>query len=62
MNFSIFKSRTFWTLALMFVINGHAAISGQVPSGVDVIVNFVLSSAAAYFHISPSQNYPAPTV
>lgn len=62
MNYSIFRSRTFWMLAIMFVTNGYAAISGQVPGPVDVIVNLVLSTMATYFHVTPSQNYIAPTV
>ena len=36
---------------LAFVVNGYAAISGQVPAGVDMIVNLVLSSLASYFHV-----------
>lgn len=60
MSFSIFKSKTFWTLALMFVMNGYAAVSGQIPAGVDVIVNLALSTAATYFHVNPSQAYNPP--
>lgn len=62
MNYNILKSRTFWTLIVMFVVNGYAAISGQVPAGADVIINLVLTTLSTYFHVTPSQTYPAPTV
>ena len=51
MNYSLLRSKTFWTIVLAFVVNGYAAISGQVPAGVDMIVNLVLSSLASYFHV-----------
>ncbi len=53
----LLSSRTFWTLVLMFVINGYAAIKGTVPGGVDVAINLMLSTLAAYFHVNPSQTY-----
>lgn len=51
LNYNILKSRTFWTLVVMFVVNGYAAISGHVPAGADTIVNFALTSLATYFHV-----------
>lgn len=56
-NYSLLKSRTFWTLVVMFAYNGFAAISSQLSPDLTLIVNFVLGSFATYFHISPSQNY-----
>lgn len=53
----LLKSRTFWTLVVMFVVNGYAAISKQVPANVDVIANVLLSMLASYFHTNPSQTY-----
>lgn len=53
----LLKSRTFWTLVVMFVVNGYAAVSKNVPANVDVIINLVLTSAGAYFHTNPSQQY-----
>ena len=52
MNYNILKSRTFWTMVLMFVVNGYASISGQVPAGTDMFINVVLTSLASYFHIN----------
>lgn len=51
MKYNFLKSRTFWTIVVMFCVNGYAAISGQIPSNVDMVVNFALSSLATYFHI-----------
>lgn len=58
MNYNLFKSRTFWSLVVMFVVNGYAAISGQVPSGIDMVINFALTSLATYFHINKSAQTP----
>ena len=51
-NYSLFRSRTFWTLVFAFVFNGFTAIQGQIPAGVEVIVNGVLLIVASYFHLS----------
>ena len=55
MNYSIFKSRTFWTLVFTFLYNGYAAISGQLPADVTVIVNAVVGILAGYFHVAGVQ-------
>lgn len=57
----LLQSRTFWSLVVLFVVNGYASISGQVPAGVDVIVNLVLTTLATYFHTNPSTTYNLPT-
>lgn len=53
----LFYSRTFWTLVIMFVVNGYAAISHNVPANVDVVLNTLLTGLSAYFHLNPSQVY-----
>lgn len=55
--FSIFYSRTFWLIILMFVINGGNAIIPMLPPTVQLIMNALLSLAATYTHINPSQPY-----
>lgn len=42
-------------MVVLFLVNGYAAVSGQVPAGVDVIVNLVLTTLASYFHLSGVQ-------
>jgi hypothetical protein len=55
----IFKSRTFYTLAVMFIINGTGAIKGSIPAEYLQIVDLILSVLATYFHVNPSQDYKA---
>ena len=57
MNFSIFKSRTFWTVVAMFVIGGLNAIMNVIPASLQTGLMAVLGIAATYFHINPSQSY-----
>lgn len=56
MNYSILKSRTFWTSILLFVFNGFNAISGSIPSAYSVPINFVLGALITYFHVQGVQN------
>jgi uncharacterized membrane protein len=57
MNYSIFGSRTFWTIVLMFVIGGLNAITQVLPANVQVAAMGLLSILATYFHVNPSQQY-----
>lgn len=60
MNWSLFKSRTFWTIAAMFVIGGGNAIVGVLPASVQAVALLILSGLATYFHVNPSQSYNQP--
>ncbi|MES2006890.1 MAG: hypothetical protein V4436_02145 [Patescibacteria group bacterium] len=51
------KSRTIWTIVLMFVIGGVNAVSTFIPPVVEVPLMGALSFLAMYFHVNPSQNY-----
>lgn len=53
----ILKSRTTWTLVLMFVIGGVDAIATVIPEGVKTPLMGALSLLAVYFKINPSQKY-----
>lgn len=57
--YSIFKSRTFYTVLAMFVVGGLNAIVPVLPADVQAIAMAVLGVAATYFHTNPSQNYTA---
>lgn len=61
MTFSIFKSRTFWTVVVMFVVGGGTAIDPVLPVAIQVPVMGLLGVAAIYFHINPSQPYNPPS-
>jgi hypothetical protein len=52
----LFKSRTFWLIVFAFVYNGYAAISGQLPGSVTVIVDAVLGTLQALFHLAGVNN------
>ena len=51
------KSRTNWTVALMFLIGGTEALVGIIPEAYTTPLLFVLGLAAAYFKMNPSQDY-----
>jgi hypothetical protein len=51
-NYSILKSKTFWAIVFAFVFNGFAAISGQVPTGVTVVVDAILGALQTIFHLA----------
>lgn len=55
-NYSLFKSRTFWLIVFAFVYNGYAAISGQLPGTVTIVVNGVLGILQAVFHLAGVNN------
>lgn len=58
MNYSILKSRTFWTVVVMFLIGGVNAVIEFIPAGAQAAVMAVLAMLASYFHVNPSQHYP----
>ena len=57
MNYTIFASRTFWTIVVMFVVGGGNAIVGILPADAQAVVMLLLSGLATYFHVNPSQQY-----
>lgn len=57
MNYSIFKSRTFWTIVAMFIIGGLNAIVPVLPAGMQTVLMGILGVAATYFHVNPTQTY-----
>lgn len=57
MNYSIFASRTFWTVVLMFIIGGLNSIVQFIPGPIDAVIMGLLGVAATYFHVNPSQPY-----
>lgn len=62
MNYSIFKSRTFWTIIAMFVIGGGNAVIPVIPPGLQAIAMLIFSGMATYFHVNPSQQYPTGSI
>lgn len=56
MSYSLLRSKTFWTLVVIFLVNGYAAVSSQVPAGADVLINGILTIAASYFHLETGRS------
>ena len=53
----ILKSRTFWTIVVLFLVSGVTAIKAFIPTSLQPVVDLVLSALAVYFHVNPSQDY-----
>lgn len=51
------KSRTFWTVALVVLINTVNANSSLMGPHTLDIVNTILGLLITYFHVNPSQVY-----
>lgn len=51
------KSRTVWTVVVLFLVNGVGAIHGYIPAGYLPLVDGILGILAIYFKLSPSQQY-----
>jgi len=60
MNFSIFSSRTFWTIVVMFIVGGGNAIDPVLPTIAQGPLLAILGGLATYFHVNPSQTYNPP--
>lgn len=53
----ILKSRTTWTIAVMFLVGGIEAIAQFIPDSLETAVLGGLSILAIYFKLNPSQEY-----
>jgi len=47
------KSRTAWTIVVLFIMNGITGIDDFTPEAFDNIVNPILSLLAIYFRVNP---------
>lgn len=53
----LLKSRTVWTIIVLFVINGVAGIHDTIPVNLLPFIDGILGILAIYFKLNPSQNY-----
>lgn len=53
----LLKSRTFWTIVVLFLTGGFQAITNYLPAEVYLFITGGLALLASYFKISPSQKY-----
>jgi len=49
------KSRTVWTVIVLFIINGVAGIAEFIPESILPAINGVLGILAIYFRVKPKQ-------
>lgn len=55
MNYSLLRSKTFYTVLVMFIVGGGNAIVPVLPPTWDTIVMAVLAGLASVFHLSTAQ-------
>lgn len=60
MSWSYFKSRTFWTLVAIFVVNGGNAVIPVLPAWAQSLATAGLGMLAMYYHTNPSTTYNLP--
>lgn len=53
----LLRSRTFWTLVIMFVISGIEGIRETIDPQLFTFIMAGLTALAGYFKMSPSQDY-----
>lgn len=51
MNYSLLKSRTFWTLVVTFLYNTWQLLAPSVSPDVSTVLNAVFLFLASYFHL-----------
>ena len=56
---NIFRSRTVWTVIVLFLINGVAGIKAYIPVSWLPAVNGILGILAIYFRVDQKQDFKA---
>lgn len=51
------KSRTFWTIVVIVLLNSFPQVKQYLPGDVSDAINGILGLLAAYFHVNPSRDY-----
>lgn len=54
---SLLKSRQFWTIIILFIINGIAGIRENIPDGAMAYIDSILGLLIIWFRISPKQDF-----
>lgn len=53
----LFKSRQFWTIVVLFTINGFNGIQSMIPAEFLPLLNGALGLLSVYFRVSPKQKF-----
>lgn len=51
-NYAFWRSKTFWTVVVSFIVGGTNTIKPMLPAGGDTFILAVLGMVATYFHVS----------
>lgn len=54
---SLLKSRQFWMIVILFIINGFEGVKNEIPEGVLPYVDTILGFLIVWFRISPKQDF-----
>ena len=54
---NVFKSRTVWTIIVLFVINGVSGVHDLIPSVALPFVDAVIGLAGIYFRVNPNATF-----
>ena len=53
----LLKSRTFWSVVVLFAVSGVEGVRDVVPANLLPYVQAILGMATLYFKANPSQDY-----
>ena len=56
MNYSLLRSKTFWTIVAMAVLGAGNAVLPVIPADYQAVVMLVLGGLASLFHLSTGQS------
>lgn len=59
MNYSLLRSKTFWTIVVMAVVGAGNAIVPVLPADIASIIQVVLALLASYFHLQTATTFGA---
>lgn len=54
--YSLLRSKTFWTLMLMFGLDALSVYGNIMPPNMLMLANLVLTTVASYFHLQTGRS------
>lgn len=55
MNYSILRSRTFWSAVALFIVTGGNAIMPMLPTNASAFLGMVFLVMTSYFHLETAK-------
>jgi hypothetical protein len=55
----LLKSRQFWTIIVLIIINGVSSVRDLLPANILPIIDLILGVLAVYFRVKPVQDFQA---